>query len=95
MKHFNLKKCGMDGRCWSGFSCVLGVVFIVVATILTLLTMNGFGIFGMFVVGIMLCRHNHERRVCPCCEKMHEEVDEEGVALHKPKAKAKKETVKK
>ena len=34
------KKCGMTAECWSGFACLLGVCFIIIATILTLMTMR-------------------------------------------------------
>lgn len=101
MKGFNMKKCGVDMGCWSGFAGVLGVAFIIVATILTLLTMNGLGILGMFFVGVMLCRR--KMVMCPCCHAhhMHGEDDADCVVESKPKVNAnskvkpKKETVKK
>ncbi|MCH9689346.1 MAG: hypothetical protein K0U24_07375 [Gammaproteobacteria bacterium] len=87
------KACGMTSECWSGFTKVLGIGFIIVATILTLITMNGLGILGMFIVGAMLCR-----RKCPCCvphDEYHGQCGPEDKPKPKPKAKPKKEVVKK
>lgn len=95
----NGKKCGMTSECWSGFACVLGVAFIIIATILTLITMNGFGILGMFIVGAMFCRHK-----CPCCGPHHhgdyhgphhDMCCPEDKPKPKPKPKPKKVAVKK
>ncbi|MDX2345715.1 MAG: hypothetical protein QNK11_02425 [Legionella sp.] len=85
----NAKKCGMTAECWSGFACVLGVGFIIIATILTLITMNGLGILGMFIVGAMFCR-----RKCPCCGP-HQAHHDMCCPEDKPKPKAKKAAVKK
>jgi hypothetical protein len=90
------KACGMTSECWSGFTKVLGIGFIIVATILTLITMNGLGILGMFIVGAMLCR-----RKFPCCGPHHEHHEHhdkcgpEDKPKPKPKPKPKKEVVKK
>jgi hypothetical protein len=85
----NVKKCGMTSECWSGFVCVLGVAFIIVATILTLITMNGLGILGMFVVGAMFCRHK-----CPCCASHNHDAHDE-MCSSEDKTKPKKVVVKK
>ena len=90
----NLKKCGMTSECWSGFTCILGVGFIIIATILPLMTMSGFGILGMFLVGAILCRHK-----CDCCsyQHMHEHhgMDDTCCMEEKSESKAKKAAVKK
>ncbi len=90
----NAKKCEMTSECWSSFTKVLGVAFIIVATILTLVTMNGLGILGMFIVGAVLCR-----RKCPCYGPHHGHHAHHDMCCPedkpKPKPKPKKAAVKK
>lgn len=88
MKHG--KHCEMPTACWSGFTGVIGIAFIIVATILTLITMNGLGILGMFFVGLLLCR-----KKWPCCDAHHCMCSAEEKPKSKPKAKPKKTVVKK